>query len=149
MTFVMIFTNVRFHGLLTAARAYNAERWKCWVTELVVVAQAWRVLMARRRHPRVYVPMKCVRPLAYWLTYLSLNATLSKPWNCTFVNIITKVMNPVKGEHTVVGYSPPLLLYTLCIYCASRVKYTETLYIQVPCTMCRCIIFWILTCRNI
>ena len=27
MTFVMKFTNVRFHGLLTAARAYNAERW--------------------------------------------------------------------------------------------------------------------------
>ena len=32
------------------------------------------------------------------------------------MNIITEVMNPVKGcntENSVVGYSPPLLLYTL------------------------------------
>ena len=42
MTVVIIFTNVRFHGLPTAMRAYNAERWKCWATELVVVAQVWR-----------------------------------------------------------------------------------------------------------
>ena len=72
--------------------------------------------MALRRHPRVHKMRLPAMFCSLQSTSLSPRVTLSKPSNHTFVNIITEVMNPVKGcntEHSVVGYSPPLLLYTL------------------------------------
>ena len=102
--------------------------------------------MALRRHPHVHKMRSPAMFCSLQSTSLSLHVTLSKPSNHTFVNIIIKVMNPVKGcntEHSVVGYSPPLLLYTLgntsqhMIHAFSKVNITLTMqatshYLQGP-----------------